>query len=121
MSEIIKKIEASMTGTRYAQELSYPLLSTKVEMNKSLDQAFLNEYFVGVRLGHKVRIDESVSNQREEAMKIIKRSITELIFGEFRHLLVKAQYNLYDRNFDEAKRAIEEIEQRMFYEWTNYN
>lgn len=116
MSEIIKKIEASMTGTRYAQELSYPLLSTNVEMSKPVDQAFLNEYFVGVKLGHKVKIDESVPNQREEAMRTIKRSVTELIFGEFRHLLVKAQYSLYDRNFDEAKKALEEIEQRMFYE-----
>lgn len=117
MSEIIKKIEASMTGTRYAKEpiYTYPLMSTTVEMNKPMDQAFLNEYFVGVKLGHKARIDESVPDQREEAMRIIKQSITELIFGEFRPLLRKAQYTLYDRDFDGAKRAIEEIEQRMFY------
>ena len=114
MSEIIKKIEANITGTRYAKEFTYPLLSTTVEMHKPVDQAFLTEYFVGVKLGHTVKIDEST--QKEEAMKVIKRSITELIFGEFRHLLTKAQYNLYDRNFDEAKRAIEEIEQRMFYD-----
>lgn len=114
MSEIIKKIEANITGTRYAKEFTYPLLSTTVEMHKPVDQIFLTEYFVGVKLGHTVKIDEST--QKEEAMRTIKRSITELIFGEFRHLLTKAQYNLYDRNFDEAKRAIEEIEQRMFYE-----
>lgn len=114
MSEIIKKIEANITGTRYAKEFTYPLLSTTVEMHQPVDQIFLTEYFVGVKLGHTVKIDEST--QKEEAMRTIKRSITELIFGEFRHLLTKAQYNLYDRNFDEAKRAIEEIEQRMFYE-----
>lgn len=114
MSEIIKKIEANMTGARYAKESTYPLLSTTVEMNKPVEQAFLTEYFVGVKLGHTVRVEDTT--QKEEALRIIKRAIAELIFGEFRHLLTKAQYNLYDRNFDEAKRAIEEIEQRMFYD-----
>ena len=115
MSEIINKIEASMTGARYVQEAA-PLLSTTVEMHKPLDQAFLTEYFVGVKLGHTVKIEDSVSDQKAEALKIIRRSVTELIFGEFRHLLAKAQYNLYNRDFEAAKRAIEEIEQRMFYE-----
>lgn len=116
MSEVIKKIEASMTGTRYAQAPTIPLISTKVEMSQPLDQAFLTEYYVGVKLGHKVRIDDSVPNQKEEAMKVIKRSVTELIFGEFRHLLAKASYSLYNRDFDEAKRALEEVENRMFYD-----
>lgn len=116
MSEIIKKIEASMTGTRYAKEFTYPLLSTTVEMHKPVDQAFLTEYFVGVKFGHTVKIDESVPDQKEQAMQVIKRSITDFIFGEFRTLLARAQYNLYDRNFDEAKRALEEIEGRMFYD-----
>lgn len=116
MSEIIKKIEASMTGTRYAKEFPTPLLSTSVEIQHPLDQAFLTEYFVGVKLGHKVRIDDSIPDQKEEAMKIIRKSIIELLFGEFRTLLSKANYNLYNRDFDEVKRAIEEIEQRMFYD-----
>lgn len=116
MSEVIKKIEASMTGTRYAQAPTFPLLSTTVEMNQPLDQAFLTEYFVGVKLGHTVKIDDSIPNQKEEAMRVIKRSVTELIFGEFRHLLAKASYSVYNRDFDEAKRALEEIDQRMFYD-----
>lgn len=113
MSEIIKKIEASMTGTRYAND---PLISTKFEKDLNMEQGFLTQYHIGVRFGHTVRLDDSVPNQKKEALKIMRRSITELIFGEFRHLLTKAQYNLYDRNFDEAKKALEEIEQRMFYE-----
>ena len=116
MSEIIKKIEANITGTRYAKEFTYPLLSTSVEMHKPMDQAFLNEYFVGVKLGHTVKIDEAIPNQKEEALRIMKRSITELIFGEFRPLLARAQYSLYNRDFDEAKRALEEIETRMLYD-----
>lgn len=116
MSEIITKVDASMTGTRYAKQVPCPLISTTVEMNQPVDQAFLTEYFVGVKLGHKVRIEDSVPDQKEEAIKVIKRSITELIFGEFRHLLAKANYNLYNRDFEAAKRAIEEIDQRMFYD-----
>lgn len=116
MSEIIRKIEASMTGTRYAKEFTYPLLSTTVEMHQPVDQIFLTEYFVGVKLGHTVKIDESIPNQKEEATKAIKRAITELIFGEFRPLLARAQYSLYNRDFDEAKRALEEIDTRMLYD-----
>lgn len=116
MSEIIKKIEASMTGTRYAKEFTYPLLSTKVEMHQPVDQAFLTEYFVGIKLGHKIQVEDSVPNQKEEAMRAIKRALQELIFGEFRYLLARANYSLYNRDFDAAKRAIEEIEQRMFYD-----
>lgn len=116
MSEIIKKIEAGITGTRYAKEFATPLLSTRVEINKPLDQAFLTEYFVGVKLGHKIQVEDSIPNQKEEAMRAIKRALQELIFGEFRHLLARANYSLYNRDFEAAKRAVEEIEQRMFYE-----
>lgn len=116
MSEIIKKIDASMTGTRYAKEFTTPLLSTTVEMHQPVDLAFLTEYFVGVKLGHKIQIEDSVPNQKEEAMRAIKRALQELIFGEFRHLLARANYSLYNRDFNAAKRAVEEIEQRMFYD-----
>lgn len=116
MSEIIKKIEARMTGTRYAPEWSTPLISTSVEIHKPVDMAFFTEYFVGVKLGHTVRIDESIPNQKEEAMKVMRNSMKELIFGEFRPLLAKAGYALYNRDFEQAKRAIEEIDSRMFYE-----
>lgn len=116
MSEIITKIHASMAGTRYAKQAPCPLISTTVEMNHPLDQAFLTEYFVGVKLGHKIQIEDSIPNQKEEAMGAIKRALQELIFGEFRHLLARANYSLYNRDFDAAKRAVEEIEQRMFYD-----
>lgn len=116
MSEIIKKIDASMSGSRYAKEFTTPLLSTTVEMHQSVDQAFLTEYFVGVKLGHKILVEDSIPNQKEEAMRAIKRALQELIFGEFRHLLARANYSLYNRDFDAAKRAVEEIEQRMFYD-----
>lgn len=115
MSEIIKKIEASITGKRYAT-MESPLLHTKAEINKPVELAFVTEYFIGVRLGHTIKVDDSVEGQKDEAIRAIRRSITEFIFGEFRSLLRKAEYNLHDRNFDEAKKAIEEIETRMFYD-----
>ena len=114
MSEIIKKIESKMTGKRYADE--HPLVLTTIEKHQPMEHAFLTEYFVGVKLGHTVRVDDAEPDQKEAAMKAIKRAITELIFGEFRYALRKAQYSLYDRDFEEARLALEEIEQRMFYE-----
>lgn len=116
MSEIIKKINASSTGQRYA---NYSLVSAETKINKPVEMAFLTEYFVGVKLGHTVRVDDDQPHQKEEAIRAIERAMTELIFGEFRSLLAKANYSLYNRDFEAAKRAIEEIDQRMFYE-SNY-
>jgi hypothetical protein len=114
MSEIIKKIEAGITGKRYAQELP-PLLVVNSEMHKPAHNPFLTEYFVGVKLGHTIRVDDERPDQKEEATYAIKRALTELIFGEFRSDLVRLQYQLYDRDFDQALRTAKEIEQRMFY------
>jgi hypothetical protein len=75
---------------------------------------YLTEYFVGVKLGHFVRVSDEV--EREEAIRAVKKALTELVFGEFRALLSRAEYSLYNRDFDDAKRAIEEIKKRMFYE-----
>jgi len=114
MSEIIKKIEAGITGKKYAQ--LPPLLVVDSEMNKPVHNPFLTEYFVGVKLGHTIRIDDDNQNQKEDAVHAIKRALTELIFGEFRSELVRLRYELYDRDFDKALRTAKEIEQRMFYE-----
>jgi hypothetical protein len=114
MSEIINKIEAGITGKRYAQELP-PLLVVDSEVHKSVHNPFLTEYFVGVKLGHTIRVENERPDQKEEATYAIKRALTELIFGEFRSDLVRLQYQLYDRDFDQALRTAKEIEQRMFY------
>lgn len=115
MSEAIRRIEASITGTRYAKDYNIALVSTEVKKEKSAELAFLTEYFVGVKLGHVVRIDENEPHQKEHATNAIRQAMIEFLFGEFRVLLAKANYNLYNRDFDEARKAISEIERTMFY------
>lgn len=111
MSEIIKRIEARITGNRYMKESS--LLSVEETYHKPVDFHYLTEYFVGVKLGHTVKVEEY---SIQEATHIVKRALTNLIFGEFRSDLDKLQYQLYDRDFDGARQTAKEIEQRMFYD-----
>jgi len=113
MSQIIDKIQAETTGRRYTGE-STPLLSVTEEFYNPVElNPYLTEYFVGVKFGHTVRIEEG---SKIDATHVIKKAITELIFGEFRSDLVKLQYQLYDRDFDEALKTAKSIEQRMFYD-----
>jgi hypothetical protein len=115
MSEIIKKIEARITGKKYAQELPR-LLVADLQEQKPAHNPYLTEYFVGVKLGHTVKVSDDNPNQKGEAVYCIEQALTELIFGEFRSDLVKLKYQLYDRDFDLALRTVKEIEQRMFYD-----
>lgn len=115
MSEIIKKIEAQVTGKRYMKEYApVPiLLHAEEKYNKPVDNPYLTEYFVGVKFGHTVKIEEG---SRVDATNVMKKAITEFIFGEFRSDLAKLQYQLYDRDFEEAMKTAKNIEQRMFYD-----
>ena len=115
MSEIINKIEAGITGKKHMGPVPTPLLSVNSEMTKPVHYPFLTEYFVGVKLGHTVRVEEENPTQKADAIHAIRRALIELIFGEFRSDLVRLQYQLHDRDFDQALRTAKEIEQRMFY------
>lgn len=115
MSQIINQITASATGMRYA-EIPSPLLVTHFKEQKTIEHDYLTEYYLGVNLGHKVKINDEVPGQREEALRIMRRAITELIFGEFRPLLSELSYQLYDRDLDKAKETADKIQKRMFYD-----
>ena len=115
MSDIIRKIEASMTGKRSVEDLP-PLLMVDSRSEKPVHNPYLTEYFVGVKLGHEIRVNDDEPNQKEQAIHHIKKGITELLYGEFRTALRRAQYSLYDRNFEESRKALEEIERKMFYD-----
>lgn len=113
MSQIIEKIQAQVTGKRYMKEFApVPLLYTEETYNKPAENPYLTEYFIGVKFGHTVRIEKG---SKTDATNVLKRAITEFIFGEFRSDLAKLQYQLYDHDFDEALKTAKNIEQRMFY------
>lgn len=115
MSEIIKRIQAEITGKRYMREYApVPLLSVEEEYHKPVEFHYLTEYFVGVKFGHTVKIEEG---SVEDATHIVRKAVTEFIFGEFRSDLAKLQYQLYDRDFDGARQTAKQIEQRMFYDY----
>lgn len=109
MSQIIKRIEAEITGNSYIE----PILSVQENYYEPVEFSYLTEYFVGVKLGHTVKIEEG---SVQEASHVVKKAITELIFGEFRSDIAKLQYQLYNRNFDEALKTAKDIERRMFYD-----
>lgn len=114
MSQIIKRIEAQATGTKYMKEVHYsPLVSTEAKYHQPLENPYISEYSIQVKFGHRVKVQEE---SKAEAIQAVKKAITELIFGEFRSDLVKLQYLLYNREFDEALKTAKDIEQRMFYD-----
>ena len=122
MSELTKKIEASITGKRYMKEPVFePLLYSESRTHKPIENPFLTEYWVGVKLGHTIKVEDGHdqaehAKQKEEALRRIQKAIRELVYGEFRGLLARAQYQLYDRDFENAAKSLSEIETRMFYE-----
>lgn len=112
MAEIIKRIQADITGNRFMKEY-HPLLTVEEEYHKPVHNPYLTEYFVGVKFGHTIKIEE---DSKIEATYVVKRALTEFIFGEFRPDLAKLQYQIYDRDFDAALKTAKQIEQRMFYD-----
>lgn len=112
MSQIIKKLEAVRTGKHYTMQ--EPLIIDATDTIGLDLGTYYQEYTVRVKLGATVRVKDDT--ELEAAKRAVKRGLEDLIFGEFRPLINKAKYLLYDHRIDEAKVVLDEIEKIMFYE-----
>jgi hypothetical protein len=99
-----------MTGTRYVES---PLLSVSVEEtpNRYMPSIPLMEYRVEVKLGQRVIVQPSRS---DEAVAMVRRGISDLIFGEFRQVIRDLEYKIYDRDWDGARKLVHDLEREMF-------
>ena len=71
---------------------------------------------IEARVGAKVTIDEHDGAAIEEAVKKVKQSIIEEVYGEFRLPLHLIRHAIYRQDVREAKKLLDQLENRMFDE-----
>ena len=76
------------------------------------------QYRIGVTLGAECWVDEisiiSEPDALEMAIDRSKRQVIEAIFGEFRADFRNIERALYDRNIEEARVMLHDLEKKMF-------
>ena len=76
------------------------------------------QYRIGVTLGAECWVDEisiiKAPNALEMAIDRSKRQVIEAIFGEFRADFRNIERALYDRNIEEARVMLHDLEKKMF-------
>ena len=76
------------------------------------------QYRIGVTLGSECWVDEisiiSEPDALEMAIDRSKRQVIEAIFGEFRVDIRNIERALYDRNIEEARVMLHDLEKKMF-------
>lgn len=124
MSRVVSAITATRGDRHRIIHKNYGTLfpdvfSVTEHIKQSPDQ-IETEYRIEVRLGSQCwvgdNIKESYSNALTDAVTRTKRQVIEAIFGEFREDFRMIERALYDRNVEQARIALHDMEQKMFYE-----
>jgi len=121
VSKLAKLLEATYTNNvRAGQELQMDYTKTNFEYQSSPDFHSRDyEIRVNASFGSKgwVTYSDYIKGgdlSSHFVVKNIKRGVIEEVFGEFRPTLHKLRTALYDRNFDEARQILNELEYDMF-------
>lgn len=116
MSQIVRAIEASDTGSRKIINDSFTPLFQDVFSIKSEVRSDLTlvgqVYKVGVTVGATCVVTEPYD--LTETIKRTKRQVIEAIFGEFRNDFMMIERALYDRDFQKSRALLSEFERKMF-------
>ena len=76
------------------------------------------QYRIGVTLGSECWVDEISKISEPDALEMAidrsKRQVIEAIFGEFRVDIRNIERALYDRNIEEARVMLHDLEKKMF-------
>lgn len=120
MSKIVQAITASPTGKRTAplmrtNKLFWETFSGKDEFIKDTHSYDgVATYKIDVTLGNTVKVPESAGPALSEAIKRSKQQVIEAIFGEFREDFRLIERAIYDYDYETAKEALRNMEQKMF-------
>jgi hypothetical protein len=121
MSKLAELLQAAYTNNvRVGQELQMDYTKTNFEYQSSPDFHSRDyEVRVNVSFGSKgwVTYSDYIKDgdlSSHYVVKNIKRGVIEEVFGEFRPSLYKLRTALYDRNFDEARQILNQLEYDMF-------
>ena len=112
MSKLLELMEVRRTGELYASLKPLSALC-------NIDEGYMNtvygqEYRIQVKLGAKVVVSEESGESLEYAVKQVKRSVNEAVFGEFRVPLREIQRLLWERKYDEVSARLSRLEMEMF-------
>jgi hypothetical protein len=129
MSQVVKAITATPDDRRrvYDKELS-PIFTDVFEVKEQHDRApgYFDaslgtqlRYRIGVTIGNTVWIDDddiSVDSSSKviDAVQRTRKAVVEAIFGEFRGQFYRLEKALYDRDYEQARYLLAELERSMF-------
>lgn len=113
MSKLSNMIEVIQTGRVKVFPRS-PSSITEVKEDVVQWQPYAKrEYHLGVSLKIKGYAESDTGTEMVELKKMCKRQILHEVFGEFQPLLRRVERALYEMDFDEARTALQELENEM--------
>ena len=114
MSKLSDMIAANRTDKRFRELEPLSNVCYVTEDIAVLKVFDLVEYKISVTFGAAVQVSEESRPHLQTAIKRVKRSVIEAVFGEFRADFRELHRLLWERKYDKASIQLEKIEQRMF-------
>lgn len=124
MSQLSKAIVATDTGERkhIPQKLSplfQNIFSAKAEMQETTSPTDIGvSYRIGCNIGAQVTVSEYERMRNPDALDAAimrtKRQVIEGVFGEFRPHIRRIEKAIYDYDYNEAGRLLNEMERLMY-------
>ncbi len=125
MSQVVKAIVATPGDRRrvYDKELSpifTDVFQVKEQWDTPVDARSLGtqmRYRIGVTIGNEAWVDGDVEDNSAKIAEAVQRSrkaVIEAIFGEFRGQFYRIEKALYDRDYEQARAMLHQLEQSMF-------
>ena len=114
MSRLSDMIAANRTDKRFRELEPLKNVCYVTEDIAELKVFDLIEYKIGVYFGAAIQVSEESRPHLEEAIKRVKQSVIEAVFGEFRSDFRDLHRLLWERKYNKAALQLEKIEQRMF-------
>ena len=119
MSKLSQRIDDVLTGQYRASRLPPPRY-TDIKFHTSAMQHEYGtdkEVMLSVQLRTKAWINERTWNDteiRSQAIRDLKRSMIEEIFGEFRPIIIELHSSIYDVDVNRTRTLLAELEHQMF-------
>lgn len=115
MSKLLELMKAVPTGRVH---LRFTPLNTLCDIKEEYTSAaYDREYRISASFGAKVVVNDSCSDSSHDldyAVKEVKQSVNEAVFGEFRAPLREIQKLLWERNYQKASEKLSELETQMY-------
>ncbi len=117
MSKLLELLEARETG-RVLPDLQPINSICAIDEGCSTTYTHDKEYSIRITFGSLVRLTDNIATGHPQSLdyakKQVRQSIIEAVFGEFRPDLIKAREMLWNRDYENASIALDNLERKMF-------